>query len=535
MPRIHLLLMLGALLLCSCSGPNRAEQAAREGVLLMGNGAEPAQLDPHIVTGIPEFQIIRALFEGLVTFNPEDLSPAPSAAASWDVSPDGLVYTFHLRPAAKWSNGEPVTAGDFVYGWRRALTPTLACEYSYLLHCVKNAKAFNEGKITDFSEVGIKALDDHAFEVTLQAPTAHFLSMLIMPVTFPVHRVTIEKFGKIDERNTMWTQAPNLVSNGPFTLQVWKPQEVVEVVRNEHYWDSAQVRLNGINFFTHAQLQTEERLFRTGALHITDTVSPQKIAAYQGDERLRINPYFGTYAYKFNTTKPPFDDRRVRLAFAMAIDRESIVNDVTKGGETAARHYTPPGISGYTAPAGIEYNPEKARQLLAEAGYPDGEGFPKVELLYNTQELHKTIAEAAQDMWLTNLKVQVTLLNQDWKVYLDNLHQLNFNIVRSTWIGDYLDPANFLDCFRSDSGNNNTGWKSAEYDALLDQAAQTLDQTERFELLQQAEALLMQEAPVGPVYTYTKKCLMSPYLKNKNINLLDYWFYKDIYLEAPDK
>ena len=535
MPRIHLLYLLGALLLCSCSGPNRAEQAARDGILLLGNGAEPSQLDPHIVTGIPEFQILRALFEGLVTFDPEDLSPAPAAAASWEISPDGLVYVFHLQPEAKWSNGDPVTAADFVYGWQRALTPGLACEYAYLLHCVIGAKEYNTGEITDFSKVGIKALEEHKFAVALKAPTAHFLSMLIMPATFPVHRATIEKFGKFDERNTKWTQAPNLVSNGPFTLQAWKPQEVVEVVQSEHYWDHASVRLNGINFYTHAQLQTEERQFRTGNLHITDTVSPQKIAAYQDDERLRINPYFGAYAYKFNTTKPPFDNAKVRLAFAMAIDRESVVNDVTKGGETSVTHYTPPGISGYEAPAGIAFNPEKARQLLAEAGYPNGEGFPKVELLYNTQELHKTIAEAAQDMWLTNLNVEVTLLNQDWKVYLENLHQLNFNIVRSTWIGDYLDPGNFLDCFRSESGNNNTGWKSAAYDQLLDQAAQTLDQEERFALLSQAEELLMREAPVGPIYTYTKKCLMSPYLKNKNVNLLDYWFYKDLYLEAPEK
>jgi oligopeptide transport system substrate-binding protein len=537
MTRLLSLAMGAALALAiGCGRGGVVEEHTAQGILDIGNGAEPQELDPYVVTGFTEHKIISSLLEGLVELDPKTLEPEPATAESWTVSDDGKVYTFKIRQTAKWSNGDPLTAHDFVYGWKRHLSPGLGSEYSYMLHCIEGARDYNEGKITDFAQVGVKALDDHTLEVRLNNPTPYFLSMQVHQSYFPVHRATIERFGRIDERGTKWTQPGNYVGNGPFKLTVWKPGEVITVVPNEHYWDAAKVRLKAINFYPIESSQTEERTFRAGGLHITGTVPIEKIRVYQQDhpELLRMDPFFETYFYRLNVTKPPLDDVRVRRALAMAVDRKTLVERVTKGGETPAHFLTPPDTKGYTCETTIPYDVAEAQRLLAEAGYPGGQGFPPIELLYNTLESHKQIAEAIQNMWKRDLGIDVVLTNQEWKVYLNSLSSLNYQVARSGWIGDYLDPNNFLECFLTDGGNNRTGWSNAEYDGLLAQAALSNDPAERNRLFQQAEAILMQEAPVIPIYFGKRKYLIRPEVKGYEPSYLGQVSYKNIYLEAND-
>lgn len=499
----------------------------------LGNGSEPQGLDPHTVTGVPEHRLLSTLFEGLVDADAATLTPKPGVAESWDISPDGRVYTFHLRDTALWSNGEPVTADDFVYAWRRILTPTLAAEYAYMLYCIDNAQAYNEGKITDFDRMGVKALDARTLRVTLTEPTPYFLALQIHSTYYPVHRATIEKYGAIDTRNTRWTRPGNLVGNGAFVLTRWIPNNIIEVTRNDRYWNRANVRLERIQFYPIENGLTEERSFRTGLLDLTESIPIQKVPAYRRNnpQVLRTDPYLGTYFYRVNVTKPPFNDVRVRRAFSMAMDRETIVTRVMTGGQRPAYGLTVPDPNGYTCASKIPYDPEGARRLLAEAGYPEGRGLPVPVLLYNTNENHKLLAEALQRMWKETLGVDVSLVNQDWKVYMDSQRNLDYNLARAGWIGDVVDPINFLECFVTGGGNNNTGWSSPRYDELLAQSRRTPDQAARFALFQEAEKILLEESPMIPLYYYTRAYLISPRVENYHDNLLGYISFKELTLK----
>lgn len=531
--RWNSIVLLLAVAVVGC-GPASENPDDAGNILLMGNGAEPEGLDPHIVTGVPEHHILLTLFEGLVNLDPEDLSPIPGVAESWTESPDGLVYTFRLRTDAKWSNGDAVTAHDFVYAWQRILTPALASEYAYMLHCMKNAKAFNEGAIDDFSEVGCKVIDDHTLEVRLENPTPYFLSLHIHYTWYPVHRATLERFGAMEDRNTKWTRPENFVGNGPFRLVSWEPNKAIKTAKSPTYWNAGEVALDGVHFFPITDIQTEERMFRSGDLHMTESVPHTKVTVYRENhpELIRLEPWLGSYFYRFNTTRPPFDDVRVRRAFAMSIDRQIIVDRILRGGQLATGSFTPPGMNGYTSETSIEYDVEGARRLLAEAGYPGGEGLDSAEILYNTSENHRTIAEAIQQMWKTELGVNVTLSNQDWKVYLDSTNNLDYEIARAGWIGDFVDPINFLECFTSDNGNNRTGYASAEYDVLIAQARRTKDQGERNALYQRAEKILLNDAPIIPIYIYTRVFLIAPEVKGRHANLLDYIAFGQMSLDT---
>lgn len=526
--------VLGALLalsLVACfSGGKDPSRAASSAILHVGNGAEPQDLDPHLVTGVPEHRITSALFEGLVDVDAKTLELRPAVAESWTVSDDGRVYVFRLRQSARWSNGDPVTARDFIYAWRRILTPTLGSEYAYMLYCMKNAKAFHTGAITDFAQVGAKALDDYTLEVTLEHPTPYFLSMQIHYTWFPVHQATIERYGRMDERGTKWTRAGNLVGNGAFRLERWEPDRIITVVKNPYYWNAGTVRLDAVSFYPIENNVTEELLFRVGRLDLTTTLPIHKVDVYLRDrpEALRIDPYLGTYFYRVNCTRPPFDDRRVRRAFALAVDREDLVRNVVRAGRMPAYCFTPPNTAGYTCASRIEYSPAEARRLLAEAGYPDGRGLPMVEILFNTSESHKQVAEALQAMWKEHLNANVTLLNQEWKVYLDSMNQLNYQLARSGWIGDFVDPINFLECFTTGNGNNRTGFSSPQYDALIAEAVRTLDAHTRLHILQEAERLLLEEVPLIPLYFYTNTFLKSPKLNGLYPNILGYISFKDL-------
>lgn len=511
------------------------EAADRDQVLLVGNGTEPQELDPDVVTGVQEYHIMISLLEGLVNPDPVDLHPIPGVAEKWDVSPDAKVYTFHLRTNALWSNGDPVTAQDFYESYKRILTPSLGSEYSYMLYVVKNAEAYNTNGITDFSQVGFKVIDPHTFQVTLENSTPYFLSLITHHSWFPVHMPTVRKYGDPYQRGNKWTRPGHFVGNGPFVLAKWHVNDVIEVRKSPTYWDRDRVRLNAIRFYPIDSEDTEERAFRAGQLHVTDTLPLSKIDYYKKEhpDVLKIEPYIGTYFYRVNVTKPPLNDKRVRRALAMAIDRESLVTNVLKGGQLPAYNLVPPGTAGYTSRTHLREDVKEAKRLLAEAGYPDGKGMPTIELLYNTAEAHRTIAEAIQQMWKTKLGIDVRLANQEWKVYLDTQRSLNYQICRGSWIGDYVDPNTFMDMWLTGGGNNETGWSNPEYDRLIAEAAAATNPQQRFEAFQKAEAILMDEMPEIPVYFYTHVCLRRPEVKGWYPTLLDNHLYQYVHLDAP--
>lgn len=504
-------------------------------VLRIGNGAEPEGLDPHIVTGVPEDRILTNLFEGLVNMTQEGLKPIPGVAESWTESADGLMFTFHLRNNAKWSNGDPVTAADFLYAWRRMLTPSMAAEYAYMLFVMKNAREYNEGKLTDFGQVGCRAIDDYTLEVTLSNPTPYFLQLHTHYTWYPVHQATIEKFGAMDDRVSKWTRPGNFVGNGAFQLVRWEPNRILTVTKSDTYWNRDSVRLDGIEFHPVVDLQTEERMFRSGALDITYDLGVSKVPGYRKDhpEVLRLDAYLGSYFYRVNTTRKPLDDVRVRRALAMATDRDAIVNNVMRRGERAAGWLTPPDTNGYTSRSSVAYDPEAARRLLAEAGYPGGKGMRSFEILYNTHDNHRLIAEAIQQMWKKNLGVDVTLTNQDWKVYLTNTSNeiMDYDVARAGWIGDYVDAMNFLECFTTDNGNNRTGWSSPAYDNFLKQAAAEAELDKRNEFYQLAEKILVEEMPIIPIYFYTRPFLLSTDVKGLAPNVRGQMYLDQIYLK----
>ncbi len=526
---------------CGRSGSPAAESAAdatpakKPMIFRIGNGSEVQDLDPQAVTGVPEHKVIMALFEGLVTEHPKDLSPMPGLAESWTISADGLVYTFTLRPNLQWSNGDPITAPEIVESFRRILSPTLASEYAYLVYnFVAGARDYYEGRLTDFAQVGFKAPDARTFVVTLNHPTPYLLKIMASHYSWwPVPTHIIAKYGPLDRKRLPWTKAGNLVGSGPFVLESWEPNKLISVVRNPHYWDAATVKLDAIHFYPTEDLATDERMFRTGQVDMTYELPNTKIDAYRRDypESLQIDPYLGVYFYRCNTARPPLNDKRVRRALALAIDRESIVKNVTRGDEQPAFAISYPGNSGYTAEARLTGTIADAQRLLAEAGYPGGQGCPTIELVYNTSQNHRAIAEAIQQMWRKNLGVNVELRNEEGKVYLDMQHTGNFMLQRGGWIADYLDPHVFFEIWESDSGNNNTNWSNAEYDRLLHAALAAKTDAERYALYQQMDAILVNELPVIPIYYYTKVAARSPKIKGLYPTLLDNHPYKYIYLE----
>ncbi len=502
-------------------------------ILLFGNQAEPQDLDPQTITGTPEHRLALTFFEGLVSEDPQ-LNVIPGVAERWEISPDGLVYTFHLRANAKWSNGDPITADDFVQSYQRALNPAIGNEYAYMFtHHIAGAKDYYEGKLKDFSQTGFKAIDARTFQLTLTQPTPFLLHALNFYAWFPVHTPTLKKFGAFDRRrSSTWTRPENFVGNGPYALKEWHPNQKIVAVRSPTYWDREHVKIDEIHLYPIELAETEERMFRTGQLHITNEVPLSKAAVYLRDhpDSIRIDPWCGVYFYRFNIQRKPFDDVRVRRALALAIDRESLVKNVTLANEKPAYHLIPPDTLGYNSRHLIQGDVAEAKRLLAAAGYPDGKGFPKVELLYNTLEKHRVIAEALQQMWRTNLGVDITLYNQEWKVYMEAQHSKNFQFQRAGWIADYVDPHVFLDLWETNGGNNDTNWGNPEYDRLLHSALGAKTTEARYEIYQQMEKIFLDEMPVLPIFFYTRAKLISPKVKGYFTTPVDNypWKYVDL-------
>lgn len=532
-------LTLMALLLCftGCDRKTLVDLGTEQKILYYGNATDVTGVDPHGTNGMPEVRIIAALFEGLVAKDPKTLEIVPAVADRWEISDDNMTYIFHIRENAKWSNGDPVTAHDFVNSWLRGLMPGLGNETVTILFLFKNAEKFYLNEITDPSLIGFKAIDEHHLKIELENPTPYFLQLLDYVALLPVHTAHIQKFGALDDPANPWAKVGNFVGNGAFTLKDWVPGRSLVVERNPHYWDRDTVRLNEIHFMPIEQLLVEERMFKAGHLHRTEWMPYAKMPAYRDRKDPEYNhyPFFSTYFYVFNTTKPPFDDVRIRTALAYAVDRKTLVESVTNGVQSATGALTPPDTLGYTSRSQIVFDAENARQLLADAGYPDGKNFPVIELMYNNNEDHRKVAEAIQQMWKKHLNINVKLKNQEWKVFLHEVKSLNHDIARMGWVGDYMDPNTFLGIFTSDSGDNRTGWKNKQYDDLLKKAATTGNKEERFEILQQAETILLDEAPLIPLYNYTTNNLISTQLKGYHQNILDYYSYKHLYLEPDNK
>lgn len=522
------------LALCACGpGQSNVQTGNADQELYIGIGTEPEGLDPHLVTGVTEHYVLLSLLEGLTTVHPKTLEIEPGVAERWEVSDDGLQYTFYLDPEARWSNGDPVTSGDFLFSFERILTPALGAPYAYMLYSIKNAEAFNKGELQDFAEVGVKAPDPRTLTFKLAAPTRYFLSLSTHYTWWPVHPPSVLAHGGMTDRISKWTKPGNFVGNGPFALETWRLNHSIQVTKNAHYRDAESVRLNGIHFLP-ISMDTEERAFRADQLHITSTVPIPRIDWYRKNapDRMHFDTYLGVYYYLLNTAREPLDDPRVRKALAYAIDREALTEHVLKAGQQPAYHFTPPNTGGYTAAAKLPYDPELARELLAEAGFPGGAGFPKLELLFNTSESHRTVAVAIQQMWQSELGVEVSLYNQEWKVYLASRKERNFDIARAAWIGDYVDPNTFLSLGASDNGNNHSNWGNARYDALIREAARTQDPTARLQLFQEAETILMDEMPVIPIYFYVRSTLINEAVRGWYPNILDYHPYQDVWLEA---
>ncbi len=525
---------LAGLLLGGCGGgPPSADEGVAQGILLLGNGAEPKTLDPQRATGVTENNIISTLIEGLVAYHPTDDNLAePGVAMRWEANADASVWTFHLRPDARWSNGDPVTAADFVYAYERMLHPDFPGEYGQMLYVLRNGEAYKQGRITDFAEVGVKAVDDHTLRLELVGPTPFFLTMLMHYSWFPVHPPTIERHGGKFDMSGAWTLPGNFVGNGPFILDAWRPNQYLRVVRSPTYWDRDTVRLNAIYFFPVEDDNTEKRMFDSGRLHVTGTVPTNDIPVLRRTrpDSIQIDDYLGTYFFRINVTRPPLDNPLVRKALNYAVDRRAIVERVTLGEQKPAHAFVPAGFNDYPTPQVLSYDPERARRYLAEAGYPGGAGFPTLYLLFNTSEGHRKIAEAVVDMWNRNLGIEMKLENKEWKVYLDAQSHLDYDLSRSGWIGDYMDPITFLEMFTTGNGNNDTGWSNARYDELIAAAFRSRTQEEHYAHLLEAEHILLEELPIVPLYWYTRIRLTDPRVRGWHPKLLDNRPMKHVYL-----
>ena len=528
--------ILGQLIFSSCSAPSNVERAIEEQVLHFGLGAEPQYLDPHLATSVAAHNILSALLEGLVSEDPKTLQPLPGVAESWQISSDKKRYLFQLRKDALWHNGDSVTAHDFVYSYKRILNPDLGAKYASMLHVLKNAKIYHSGeKVWEEADVGVTAINDYSLELILENQTPYFLELLNHYAWFPVHPPTIEKFDAFARIGTKWTKPENFIGNGPFKLSEHKINSVIEASVAETYWDRNQTRLSAIKFYPIETADTEERAFRTGYLHVTQTVSSDRIEFLKQNhpEWIHFEPYLGTYYYRFNLEKPPFDDVRVRKALSLSVNRDLLVEKVLKGGQLPAYCFTPPNTGGFTAKEGYGYDPKKAKQLLDSYLKEKGmDELPPFELSYNTSEGHKKVAEALQAMWKKALGIEIQLLNMEWKVFLSTISNGDYSIARAGWIGDYVDANTFLHLWRTGDGNNLTGWSNADYDLSLQLAEQSLEPLERFTHFQKCEDLLADEVPILPLYFYVQVSLRHPTVKGWYPTLLNHHPYKYIHLEA---
>ncbi|MGE6203482.1 peptide ABC transporter substrate-binding protein [Guptibacillus hwajinpoensis] len=495
----------------SNSGNDDAKQEDGAKVLKLNNGSEPTSFDPPIGFDSVSWNALNNLMEGMTRLDKED-QPQPAAAKEWDLSEDGKTYTFHLREDAKWSNGEPVTAEDFEYAWKRLANPDTASPAAFLAYFIEGAEAFNTGEGSE-DDMMVKAVDETTLEVTLESPVAYFPSVISNPAFFPVHKATVEE-------NPEWhTEADTYVSNGPFKLTKWEHDSKFEFSKNENYWDAANVKLDKVDWAMVDDTNTEYQMYKTGELHTSDVPADLSEELFN-DGQAQVEDQSGTYFYRFNLEMEPFQNENIRKAFAMAVDQQKIVEFVTKNEEKPANGFV---AYGFEDAAGGDFrevggdlvttDADQAKELLEKGMEEEGyDELPAVTLTYNTSDDHKKIAETLQQMYKEVLGVDVDLANQEWNVFSDEQKQLNLQFSRSSFLADYADPINFLESFQSGHSMNRTGWSNEEYDSLIAQAKEETDEAKRFEYMHDAEALLFEEMPIFPIHFYNQV-----YLQNEDV------------------
>ncbi len=535
---VALTLALGMSVFAGCGKSGGAAESGRN--LIYNLGADPETIDPTLNTASDAGTIIENAFEGLMRLD-ENEKAVPGVAEKMDVSDDKLEYTFHLRKNAKWSDGEPVTAKDFEFSWVRALTKETAAEYSYQLYYIKNAEKFYNGQATR-EELGIEVVDDHTIKVTLEAPTAYFPELTAFTTYFPEREdiVTADPEG--------WATNPETyVSNGTFKLVQWDLKDQLVFEKNKEYWNAKEIKLPGLVFKLVTDENTAYASLKSGEFDMVDTVPAAEIAAGKEEGLVTIYPNLATYMLVFNVGKQstlPEDVKKVlsnvkvRKALAIAIDRKAITDNVTKSGQIPAYSFVPKGILNDKGEdfADREYydankaNIEEAKKLLAEAGYPNGEGLPTLEFMYNTEGAHKLVAQAIQQDW-AKIGVNVELTNQEWKVFLNTRQQGGYEIARHGWSGDYVDPMTFLDLWVTGGGNNDAGYSNPEYDKLVNDAKKEADLEKRWDIMKKAEDMVMADMPIIPLYYYTKVKGAKPEVKGVRVSTLGHVFFDKAYIE----
>jgi oligopeptide transport system substrate-binding protein len=521
-------LRLLAVVLCSLltigsqSGCSRARSQFEPGVLRVNLGTEPPGLDWHTATDSNSFDVVSNLMVGLTQYTNE-LKAAPSCAESWEVLDNGKRYLFHLKDSIKWSDGKPVTAHDFEYAWKRLLNPDTAAQYAFFLYDIVDAREFNTGKIKNADELGIKALDDRTFEVRLRKPAAYFIYLTAFCSSFPVRKDVVEKWGN------RWTEPAHIVTNGPFKLTKWQHEYKIELTANELFHEGVP-KLKKIKMFMVPEASTAFALYENNELDFIDNRSfaTPDVERYKDSPDYKNFPLLRANYLAFNVSKKPFTDVRVRRAFAMAIDK-SVFPRILRRGERPASSWIPPALAGYAPDSGLPFDPAAARKLLAEAGYPDGKGFPKPELLYPSRDDARLTVEATQDELKRNLGVEIGLVNMEWKVYLATVRKDAPPMYRNSWGADFPDPETFMNLFTSYNGNNDSHWSDPAYDKLIERAEAELDPKLRADLYRQADRMLCREAvPLVPTYLATQNIMVKPWVKGIAINPLDLQFFKTV-------
>ena len=506
------------------------ELGNREGVIHLGNGAEPRDLDPHTATSVTEANILSALFEGLVIFAPDGKTVLPGAAERWEVSPDGRTYTFHLRAGQTWSNGDALTSDDFLYSFRRIVEPKLASEMATYANWIAGAQDYNEGKTTDLAAVGLRAPDPQTFEITLRERTPFWLTLIAQNPFYPIHRPSVDRSNAYLRRGGEWTRPGNLVGNGPFVLKEWRVNDALTVEKNPRYWDAARVALHGAVFHPTDDAGVEERNFRGGLLHATRSVPTSRLQEYrqQRSPLLHADPLVSTKFILVNVARPPFDDPAVRAAFAHALDREALVRDVRRDGSRVADSLCVPGSGpapGYTRREGLRHEP--APRLPTNT--------PRVTLTFTpSRQGDQALCEAMQAMWERELGVRAELAPQEEKVWLDTRQTKNYQLLLMSW-SDINDPAALLQLFVGGSPLNDTNWSSPDYDREYAAAGQAATDAERWTHLQNADALLVAHLPLIPLFHENQNYLVQPSVRGWQDNILGWHLLNGVSLEPAKR
>ncbi len=495
--------------------------------MLIGNNAEPLSIDPHKATAVSDGRIISTLLEGLVRPDAKDATiMLPAVAESWTHNEDASQWIFTLRPDALWSDGRPVLASDFEYAYKRLLHPKFGGKYSGMLYPIAGAEAFNKGTV-DWDKVGVKVLDERHLQLTLTGPTPNLLQLMLHYTWFPVPAHAVEAHGGMLDRRSLWASPANWVGNGAYVLKEHRYNDYLEVSPAPTYWRKAEVKNKGIRFYPIVNGYTETRMFLDGKLHISNNVPPEMIAYAKkaAPEAYQQSPYYCTIFYRINTQRPALNDLRVRQALSLAIDRDNLVEKVVRGAGQATATFVPPS-TGYeldapTLPATQEARLKLARQLLAEAGYPDGTNFPTLELTTTSREVQRIMGECIQAFWQQNLGIRVQIQVKEWTAYKAAQQNGEYDFSSSAWSGDFLDPSNFVELWVSGGGNNSTGWASPEFDREIQLARESKDANTRLQHLATAERIMLDAQPIIPLYWSERCYFVSPMVKGFYPSILE--------------